>query len=554
MLTSNKKIMKTKRILTIILISLIICGGYSCNTDNLMNLDNPKYMLTTDNADMSMMFSNLQRLHGRNSAGASAIRVEATYVKYYASYTMLLFMGALYQFERSINDTPWETYQTTLKLAVTLEDYLTKLDDPNQVNNIAFTRIMKVAVVQRLTDYYGDIPVFEAGLAYIGDVLKPKYDKQQDIYKYMLETLDKEAQALTTDATVMQSTWKGDNDPKKARDIIYGGNIAKWKKYAYSLMLRMAMRISAVDPGTAKTYAEKAIAGGVITDNADNWQLATRDGLNDEKNPYSSWFEGIPGGDPEKYVKLGEYFVDFLKTNNDPRMKVFFGGRLDPSITAVIATDMQKYWRDETKWDWDYAQAKGVPHGLSANPCQSLPEYMSTYTSPNPFLFTLDQPLVILTASEMLYLISEASLNGWNTGTTAENAYAEAIRLNINQLNSYDGLLDFQKITAEEIDAYIASKPLGTGAVAKQRLAEEVWVSMYLNPSEAWFNVRRMDLKLPDNSLNAHMPVRNAYAENERSNNIENLNIALQQIGLDVNVSRETEIATRVWWDVNDNY
>jgi hypothetical protein len=124
----------------------------------------------------------------------------------------------------------------------------------------------------------------------------------------------------------------------------------------------------------------------------------------------------------------------------------------------------------------------------------------------------------------------------------------------MTQLSSYNGLLDNQRITDDEINTYIAAKPLATGMAARQRLAEEVWVSMYMNPSEAWFNVRRMDLKLPDNSSNAHMPVRMAYTSNERSNNIENLNLALQNIGLDVNVSRETEIATRVWWDVNNNY
>jgi hypothetical protein len=215
---------------------------------------------------------------------------------------------------------------------------------------------------------------------------------------------------------------------------------------------------------------------------------------------------------------------------------------------------MQKYWRDETKWDWDLSLAKGVPHGLSSNPSPSLADYMHTYTSPNPFLFTLDQPLVTLTASEMLYLIAEASLNGWNTGATAEAAYAEAVRANMIQLSSYSGLLDSQRITEDEIRAYLTAKPLGAGAAARQRLAEEVWVSLYMNPSEAWFYVRRMDLKLPDNSSNAHMPVRMAYTANERSNNIENLNLALTGIGLDVNVSREAEIATRVWWDVNNNY
>lgn len=536
------------------LIALAIFGGYSCNTDSLTDLDNPKYMLTPENSDMSMMFSNILRYHGRNSAGANAIRVEGTYVKYYASFSNLFIMGGLSQFEQVPNDGAWASYNTTFKLAVTLEDYLVKLEDPHMVNNIAFTRIMKCAILERLSSYYGDIPASEAGLAYIDNILKPKYDKQQDVYKYMLETLDHEVNALTTDATVMGFTWKGNNDPKKARDIVYDGNVTKWKKFGNSLMLRMAMRISGADPALAKTYAEKAIAGGVILDNADNWSLATRDGLNDEKNPYSSWFEGSPSGDPERYCKMGEYFVDFLKNNKDPRIKVMLGGRLNPDITDVIATDMQRYWRDETKWNWDYSQAKGMAHGQSSNPESSLAAYMHTYTSPNPFLFTLDQPLVILSASEILCWIAEASLNGWNTGTTADAAYIDAVRANMNQLNSYSGLLDRQKITSDEIEAYIASRPLGTGTAARQRLAEEVWVSLYLNPSEAWFNVRRMDLKLPDNSLNGHMPVRMAYSANERSNNLDNLNIALQQMGIDVNATREQEIASRVWWDVNNNF
>ncbi len=555
--------MKTKIFLKIMGVAIILMMGYSCNTDKLMDLDNPKYMLTPANSDMSMMFTNVLRDYGRRAAGGNTVRVHGAYVKYYASYSNLYIMGGLTQFDQGVNDDPWGAYQNCMRWAVTLEDYLVNLNDPNQVNNLAFTRIMKVAIIQRLSDFYGDVPVSEAGLGYISSVYKPKYDKQQDIYTYMLETLDAEASALTDNSTIMQYTWKGDSDSKKTRDIVYSGDTKKWKKYAYSLMLRIAMRMSAVDAATAKTYAEKAIAGGVILTDADNWTLKTKDNLNDEKNPYSSWFEGSPSGDPERYTKLGEYFVDFLKNNNDPRQKVYFGGRLNAGITDIIASDMQKYWRDASKWNWDLTQAKGMAHGTNANPCASVAEYHQTYTSPNPFLYTIDQPLVVLTASEMLYLIAEASLNGWITGTTADAAYASAITTNMEQLSSYSGLLTpsasnptypDQKITAAEISAYIAAKPLGTGDAARLRLAEEMWVSLYMNPSEAWFNVRRMDLNLPANSATAPMPVRNAYSENDRSNNIDNLNIGLQQMGLSVNATREEEIATRVWWDTKDNF
>lgn len=543
--------MKNKILLKIFLAAVILFGGYACDTDDLTQLDDPKYQLTPDNADMSMLFTNILINHGRGSTGSNPARLEGGYVKYYATYSNLMQMGGLYQFDQGLNDSPWGVYTGALKMAIALEDFLAKKDDPNLVNNIAMTRIMKVAIIQRLTDFYGDIPVTEAGLAYIDGTMKPKYDRQADIYKYMLQTLDAETKALSTDPVILAYTWKGNADAKKARDIVYGGDMNKWKKYGYSLMLRLAMRASVADATMAKTYAEKAIAGGVITSNSDNWTLLTKDGMNSEKSPYSSFFEGSPSGDPERYMKLGEYFVNFLKTKADPRRKVIFGGRLNNTITAVTASNMQTYWRDVTKWDWDLTAATGMIHGTNANPAPSLAAYHWTYTSPNPFLFTMDQPLVIMTAAEMNYLIAEAALNGWTTGTTADAAYAAAITASMTQLSSYSGLLASQKILASEITDYITANPLGTGAAARQRLAEEMWVSLYMNPTEAWFNVRRMNLSLPSNSSTAQMPVRYAYVENERSNNLDNLNAAMTALGWATSMTRETEIAQKVWWDAN---
>jgi len=156
---------------------------------------------------------------------------------------------------------------------------------------------------------------------------------------------------------------------------------------------------------------------------------------------------------------------------------------------------MQTYWRDVTKWDWDLSQAKGWFMGQMLIPlhagCLPLdlykPESIPFHNGPasrNTYSF------------RMHYLIAEAALNNWTTGTTADAAYAAAITASMNQMNSYSGLLPSQKIGATEITDYIAANPLGTGAAAKQRLAEEMWVSLYMNPTEAWSNVRRMNLNL----------------------------------------------------------
>lgn len=543
--------MKNNKFKIIVVAVLLILGGYACNTEELKKLDDPKYMLTPTNSDMSMMFTNLLITHGKGTLDAT-YTVESLWMKYYGTFDINWILGSLYQYVQSTNDRGWGAYRNTFAYAVQLEDYLVKLNKPEQVNNLAMTRIMKVAVIQRLTDAYGDIPISEAGLAYISNKTKPKYDKQADIYKYMLETLDAEAANLSTAAELIPYNWKGGADAKSARDIVYSGDITKWKKFAYSLMLRLAMRASDADPALAKLYAEKAIAGGVITSNTDNWVLKTKNGLASEQNSLTYALAGY--GDMFLSVKLGEYFVDYLKAKSDPRRKVIFGGRLINTGTACTPDQMRSYYWDPTKWNYDVSTAKGMLHGTTTMPGANMLAYQMTYTHPNPMMFQYDLPIEVLTAAEMLYLTAEASLKGWTTGTTADAAYTAAITASCTQFTAYTGLMASQKITAAEITAYIAATPLGTGAAARQRLAEELWVTLYLNPMEAWSYVRRMNLIMPENVTNAHMPVRYVYAENERSNNLENLNNALVQIGLSAAASKELEYATRVWWDTQSNY
>jgi len=541
--------MKNNVIIRVLLFVFIVMSGASCDTENLRNLDNPKHMLTKENADMSWMFTDIIRTYGRGYIGGRPVQRDGVFLKYYSTHSNLAWAGSINQWDAGINDDPWGVYSSSVVEVVTLEDYLLNLNEPKQAVNLAFTQIMKAAIFQRLTDFYGDIPYTEAGRLAISnfELNKPKYDPQSLIYDDLLKTVKAAVTVLASPPADAEGLrWK--------TDFSYNGDMNKWKKFANSLMLRMAMRISDVEPGKAKEYAELAIANGVITANADNYIMKTGTNTNpDERNDYSRWFEGTGGGDPERYVKLGEYFVDWLKDKNDPRMKIIFGGRLNNTITQVAAAQMGTYWRVASNWNWDLTQAKGVPHGISAIPTPNgdLPLYHHTYTSPNPFLFTFTRPIELVTASEMLLLISEAASKGWNTGSyTAQSAYEAGVKANMSQLTGYSGLLDHQTISAQEMTDYLAANPLGTADVAKKRLAEEMWITMYLNPAEGWFNARRMDLNLPPNSSVGPMPVRNAYPADERSNNIDNLNATLERLGWGTQIGREQEMQKRVWWDV----
>src|SRR4051812_46590409 len=210
-------------------------------------------------------------------------------------------------------------------------------------------RILRAFLFHRLTDYYGSIPYSEALQAQEG-TLFPKYDKQKVIYADLLKELDEATVAFTTDADL----------PFASADIYYNGDVSKWKKWGYSLMLRLAMRLSNVDAATANTYVTKAIAGGVFTSNDDNTivPMAIAPGLWTNQNGISRAFIPDDGGEVKNSF-LSKMLVDLLKGQNttstaddDPRLMIFSGGIYDwPSEDNYTPTNT------------DPLAQKGMPNG-----------------------------------------------------------------------------------------------------------------------------------------------------------------------------------------------
>ena len=95
-------------------------------------------------------------------------------------------------------------YPDIIKNAVALVSQTT--DNPEEVNLNAIGRILKVEAFLKLTDYYGDIPYFEAGKIYNENIVKPRYDKQEDIYKAIFAQLDKALEGLDTETAGLASS------------------------------------------------------------------------------------------------------------------------------------------------------------------------------------------------------------------------------------------------------------------------------------------------------------------------------------------------------------
>src|SRR5260221_2335233 len=134
---------------------------------------------------------------------------------------------------------------------------------PYATNDLQIARIWRCWVYSRTTDIFGDVPYFKAA---DGSGDNAPYDKQELIYKDMFKELKEASAALSSG-----------NPPLGTADYVYKDDVTKWKKFANSLRLRLAMRVSQADAALSKQNAEEAIAAGVFTSEADNCLMLSND-------------------------------------------------------------------------------------------------------------------------------------------------------------------------------------------------------------------------------------------------------------------------------------
>ncbi|MDO1448571.1 SusD/RagB family nutrient-binding outer membrane lipoprotein [Rhodocytophaga aerolata] len=407
-------------------------------------------------------------------------------------------------------------------------------DNPEQINHYAITRIWRVFIYHRITDLYGDVPYSEAGKGYINQVYSPKYDKQSEIYPDMLQELEEAALAL--DATKASFG---------AADFIYNGDTAKWKKFAYSLMLRLGMRLTKVDPALAESYVKKAIAGGVMQSNDDLAKVPHTDGPEDiNRNMVGRQLitQEIDAANLKGKAnsKLSKTLVDFLKNNNDPRL-------------PVIATLWQGN-ADESKLATSTAPAlqKGLPNGYDATsirtliPTWGVTDSLPLYSEPNIHtVASSEAPTILQSYAEVELLLAEAALRGWESGSVVDH-YNKGVTAAIQHMNLYPGVT----IDAAATTAYLTAHPFVGGSMEQQmeQIHTQYWVATFLNSYEGYANWRRTGYpaltptNYPGNETGGVIPRRLIYPQSEASVNSTQYNAAVQQQGPDL-------FLTRVWWD-----
>jgi hypothetical protein len=394
-------------------------------------------------------------------------------------------------------------------------------DDPMQANIYHAARIWKAYAFMILTDTYGDIPYFEAGQGYISEVIRPKYDPQEAIYKDILKELDEASAALDV------------SRPAVTTDILYGGNIVKWKKLGYSLMLRAGMRLTKVDEVTAKTYVAKAVAGGLFESNEDN-SIIRHTAI------YNNYIANHLAAREKTNFYLAAPFVNYLKENNDPRLPVFavryVGAKGGPEQVAERASSDPKV-------------QVGMPMGyndvtintvLATNGVASLWDFSQVNLST---VLKLDAPEFHVTYAQNQLLLAEAAVRGWVTGDPADY-FMKGVRANLEQMAMYDPKA---AIKEDAIQAYLKAHPLDKSKALEQ-INTQYWVASFLDGNELFANFRRSGYPAlkknpyPGAEISEDFIRRMPYPDSEIIVNLQNVNDANARQG-------PNDLNTRVWWD-----
>jgi hypothetical protein len=502
---------------------MLFLGGLSC-TKKFDEINTPENQIVASKIDATLLGQAFAQalfygLNGDNQAfQRSHSLFSDEYAQYFATVESNFDSGNFTEVTSWTNRYFNDVYSRAAPQLLFVENY-TKEKGMALANAIA--KVWRVEMYHRISDFFGPIIYSQFG----NGKTSVSYDSQEAVYKDFFKTLDEAAAVLKQEAG--KNAFGND-------DLVFGGSADKWLKFANSLRLRLAMRIVYVEPALAKAEAEKAVAAGVMTSNADNAMVKTTiNNLN--------FYAAITYIDE---FRMSATMQSVLTGYNDPRIVEYF---------------------EEAEVGGGY---KGIRNGLPRVEKGAFLEPLHSFIDikwrplarggTNP-------PLRVMAASELYFLRAEGALRGWNMGGTAKDLYNDGIRTSITE---------YTKASSAVIDSYIVSTatpvalndkwntpamsniPIkydegGNFELNLEQIITQKWIALFPDSWEAWSERRRTGYPkgLPIiESFNPNIPVtgmmrRLKFTTGEiASNNAAVIEARKMLKGSDDN-------HTRLWWD-----
>ncbi|OGX89865.1 SusD/RagB family nutrient-binding outer membrane lipoprotein [Hymenobacter coccineus] len=375
---------------------------------------------------------------------------------------------------------------TQAKTVITADN---TLDAAVKANQLACIEVLSVYAWTVLVDTYGNVPYTEA-LDF--NKPQPKYDDAATIYTDLFARLNAAITSMKSGSAGLGSA-----------DLVYGGNMTSWIKFANSLKLRMAITTADANAAQAKTQAEQA-APNVFAANGDQANFVFQ-AAPPNANPL--WENLVQSG--RKDFVGTDFFINQLETLQDPRLPKYF-----------------------------QVAAAGMAPGTYIGGVYGTNNNASSFSQPGVALQDPTLPAVLESYSEVEFLLAEAAARGFSVGGTVTTHYNAAITASIQQWGG--SAADAATYLAQPGVAYATA----AGTTYKQKIGVQKWISEYIQPVQAWTDWRRLDsptLTAPAGALSG-IPVRLRYPTEESNLNGTNYAAAATAIGGD-------KVETKVFWD-----
>ena len=410
----------------------------------------------------------------------------------YAQTSYFPNTNSVYQQNDGYSQNYWDDFYSTegngsgsMAQYRSMEAKFKTLSDAEKANQLTIMQAAKVVLIEqaaKMVDLWGDIPYSETGSLESSGVIKnPKFDEQKALYTTFISDLAAAATYFTANST--------NKDFAKA-DILLKGDINLWARYANSLRLRLLMRISKVDEGTARTAVLNML------NNAAKYPLVDG-GNNPLYNPGASdiLLQPLTNSTSDLSAAFMEgswYATDYMLNTvmlpaNDPRIPVIY----DKYGRTVKVNNKDVFIPNKTY--------KAMPVTMSSSDQETKFADYSVLDSAT-FLFNQKLPGIVITASEVNLLKAEA-YERWGSSANAQTSYENALRQSVafyyylNNLNHGGGYVNLPAPLVADIDAWVSSSSAAYTGSSTNKLTSiytQKWTHLgVLQSTEAWSEYRR---------------------------------------------------------------
>ncbi|MFD2789392.1 hypothetical protein KCTC52924_02075 [Arenibacter antarcticus] len=430
----------------------ILLVSVSCNNwiDHDLNIDPD----APGDVPMSLLLPSVQQSMGYVLIGNNTVRTTNIWMQQFDGVDRQSYTEARYQLTAADVNNPWSSIYAEMLINSSIIVDKAQTEGAESPNFEGVGQVLLATTLGITSDLFGSIPYSEA-LQGTKNVLSPAYDSQESIYNTVFTLLD-DAVANLSNST---------NAIPVEGDVIYGGNLDKWKKAANSIKARHQLQLSGVNGNAAYTAALAAVSGG-FTSNADDMLVPFED---KNRNPIYQFME------ERTDIRMGSTLINMLTATDDPRLPFYANKDTDGNYVG---------------------SNPGSQNDVASKPGSNVAAF--------------DAPTKLMTYSELKFIEAESLLALGLPG--AQAAYEAAVAASVLRITG-----DANQVW---LDANINGVPVSLENIITQKYIDGFATNQ---PYADWRRTGIPALNLADGAVLQNIPTRFPYPQGELDYNSENV-------------------------------